>query len=225
MRALLSRLSARDWLIVIAGLAVVLGIEMAKPLAPAAAVPDPEPLQVAAPSGPPVFYPEAARRLVRDVAGLSARQRGKLDEAMAEAPYFTAFAAGPEGAYGWARGYSTRSAARVAALTACSRGGAACRLVAEVVPQAMPEAGSAAGENSLSFDQAEAFRRIERALGPRTFVRSLDGAWATGRAATVDAAVADAVLRCEGVRKVHDDLPPMPCEAIAVWENDLLPPR
>lgn len=222
MRALLSRLAPRDWLIVIGGLAVVAGIEMAKPIAgsDAGAGMGPGEAAPARAAGPPVLYPEAGRRLVHDIAGIDAAQRKAMDETFADAFYFAAFAAGQNEAYGWVRGFSTQVAARTAAMAACADVSPGCRIVAEVVPAAM----TVPSENSLTFDQAQAYRRAEAGIGPRAFARSLDGSWAIARNLAAEAVGPDALTRCEAAREIHAFLPPTPCEVIAVWGDDLLPP-
>lgn len=218
MRALLSRLAPRDWLIVIGGLAVVAGIEMAKPVADRAA-PPPAPEAVRTP-GPPAVYPQASRRIVRDIAGMRPEDRTQMDASLADAPYFAAHAVGDEGAYGWSRGFATQGAARAAAVATCARFGTGCKVVAEVLPQGV-EFGP---DNSLSWEQSQAFLSMAKGLGPRAFARSLDGTWGTGTGATGQEAAAVAVTNCEAAREVQPDLAPMPCEAIAVWSASLLPP-
>ncbi|QYK41515.1 MAG: hypothetical protein KF887_19500 [Paracoccaceae bacterium] len=219
MLRLLSRLSPRDWLIVIGGLALVAGIEMAKPLA-TPAEPDPVVAAAPAPPGPPVLMPEATRRIVRDIARLRPEESVEMDKAMTDAPYFAAHAVGDEGAYGWSRGFGTRAAARAAALAICGKHGTNCTVVAEVLPLGdrvdSPEA--------LSFDQAEGYRRVQGLLGPRAFARSVDGAWGAAVGETADAAAAQALRLCDEGRNMDGALPSMPCEAVAVWDDGLLPP-
>lgn len=218
MRALWSRMAPRDWLIVIGGLAVVAGIEMAKPVAPP---PEPAaPVPILRVPGPPAMYPEPSRRVVRDIAGMRAEDRAQMDQAMADAPYFAAHAVGEDGAYGWSRGFATQGAARAAALETCAHYGKGCKVVAEVLPQGV-EFGP---DNSLSWDQSQAFLRMAKGLGPRAFARSIDGTWGTGTGETGQAAAALAAANCESAREVQPDLAPMPCEVIAVWNDGLLPP-
>lgn len=216
MRVPWSRLAPRDWLIVIGGLAVVAGIEMAKPAAELAPPTGPTLRE----TGPPALYPEPTRRVVRDVAGIMPEDRAQMDESLTDAPYFSAHAIGEGGAYGWSRGFATQDAARRAALSVCARHGKGCRVVGEVLPRGV-ELGP---DNSLSWDQSQAFLRMAKGLGPRAFARSLDGTWGIGTGTTGQDAATLAIANCESARQVQQDLAPMPCEAIAVWSDGLLPP-
>jgi hypothetical protein len=218
MRTLLSRLAPRDWLIVIGGLALVAGIEMAKPAADRTAPPAPS---VAEPTrGPPTLYGEGSRRVVRDIAGMHPEDRAQMDTSLADATYFGAHAVGDGGAYGWSRGFSTQNAAQAAAVATCARYGTGCKVVAEVLPQG----ADTFPDTSLSWDQTQAYRRTAQGLGVRAFARSLDGTWGIGTGATEPEAAEIAVLNCEGARNVQSDLAPMPCEAIGIWTGNLPPP-
>lgn len=233
MLRLLSRLSARDWAIVCGGLALVVGLEMAKPLEETAAtdpgVASPATVEAAAdrdaddaagePRLPePVLHPREQRRTVRDVARLTPETRAAMDAALEGAPYFAAFAAG---AVGRVQGYANPEAARAAALAECAQHGPDCAIVAEVLP-----AGDIApGPDSLNWLQGEAWRSSLRAHGSRAFARSVDGAWAAATGPTGAAAAAIAVRLCEDSRSPPPHLPPMPCEALGIWQDGVLQPR
>lgn len=194
----------RDWAVVLAGLALVAGIEVFRPSLPAL----------------PEMFPEPSRLLLDSGEVLAPEEARAMDEALAGRAYFGAFALGGQGGYGWAVGFATADAARAAALAYCAQYGPDCRVVAEIWPRDI----TLPPRDSLSFAQSRAFAEIAAQIGPRAFARALDGSYGTARGATPEQARAAALTACEAGRDLPAFVPPTPCAVIALWTEDLLPP-
>lgn len=202
---LIRHLTLRDWAIVVAGLGIVAGIEVFGPAPPVL----------------PAMFPEPSLLLREAGARLSPEAAQALDDTMTGRAYFGAFALGGQGGYGWAVGFATAAAAEAAALAYCAQNDSGCAVVARLWPQGMTRPP----RDSLSHAQTRAFADIGGQIGPRAFARSLDGSFGTARGLTPQDAQDAALADCEDGRTPPAFLPPMPCAVLAVWTEDLLPPR
>lgn len=238
-------LTYREWLVVIGGLSVVIGLEIAKPNSTAQPTP-PDALAALPPSpselpqtpyhlrsetepstpsqtaplpaiGPvQTFGPETLIRQT-DNGDLGLMAVAALKGEFSRGGYFGAFFGSADNqSFGWSTGYASRDAARTAALARCQKDQPDCRLIAELLPSDAPDEMA---ENSLSHAQAQGYFAIQSQSGPRAFARSVDGTWASEQADDVGKATSAAIGQCEISRRVTPGLPRMPCEVIAVWTD------
>lgn len=205
LRLLLTSLTPKDWAIVLGGLGIVVGIELFRP----------------APVTLPQMFAESATLHRDDSAALTPEESQALDDALTGRAYFGAFALGEQSGYGWAVGFATAAAAEAAALAYCAQNDSGCAVVARILPEGVTRPP----RDSLSYAQRQALAEVSRQLGPRAFARSLDGSFGIARGLTLQEAQEVAFVRCNVGRDIPPFLPPMPCQVIAAWTEDLLPPR
>lgn len=208
LRALLRIMTWRDWAVVAAGLAVVVGIEHARPPAPPAVLAPP-------PGAAPAVFDQPADLRIDPAFILPPEVAQLLHDTMDGQSYFGAFALGGQGGYGWTVGYGSAQAARATALASCAQHDDGCRVVADLWPQGLTDPPA----DSLSFVQAESYRQTRAQTGPRAFARALDGAYGSARGLTWQEARSVAIARCNAGREGRPPfLPPTPCEVLAVWD-------
>lgn len=246
MKRVFSSLAGRDWLVVIAGVSVIIGMQMATfsldhlaandPMAQPAQKADrdrrssPPPEEPLVESPPPVFdrptlFSEASElRYLRDPAlphqarlpPMGDEARRVLTSQFGKQTYFGAFALSSNAA---GYGWSEGRSTLAAAEAAAL---AHCHQhgpACRVIAHMLPaDLDGEAPANSLSYPQAKGFLKLEARRGPRAFARSLNGAWASATKRTAEEAVEAAFQSCSNeITNQPDFLPEMPCEVIAFW--------
>lgn len=201
----------KDWLIILAGLVIVIGLEWRKPQGLFSGVRSPAPMatQDAMPE------PAPASDMVEvwhEQPALSAAQQQVFDAEMGQARFFSAFAIGDASQWGWSREFSDAPSARQAALALCG-GGTGCRIVYE---RWRPGASGQA-RDTLTASQQQALDLVNVKPGPRAFARSRNGYWGWGTAGTLAAARARALTECRKVWRQARGMPEAVCEILHEW--------
>ncbi|WP_141246435.1 DUF4189 domain-containing protein [Actibacterium ureilyticum] len=172
-------------------------------------------------SARPGQTPEPALALLSDQTVIVRRhdlvlEGGTLDawqEAFQTAEYFGAFAAAPDGGYGWVAAYSTMEAARQSALARCARRSPGCVIVAEAMPvDPVPD-----HSRTLRHREAQNFQRYRTLPGAKAFAISENGAYGMSwRAMSPQIARRKALANCENAneRDQTGGLPDWPCFVI-----------
>ncbi len=208
-------LSPSDWLVVLAGLALVGWIEVTKTPAPE---PPPRAGAPAEDPGMPALYGPESWMMSRQDARLDGPMQARLEAEFAGGAYFGAFAVGQAGAYGWVAGYGTPAAARQAAVESCARHGGDCRVVAELWPAGVKDPP----DHSLNHAQRQALDRIGGlSLGIRAFAASPDGRSGTARGEALEQVIEAALAACNS--SPSRALTPLPCGFVIYWDEALLP--
>ena len=226
MKRVFSSLAGREWLVVIAGLSVIIGMQMATFSLDHLAASDPlaQPLQKAdrdrrpSPEEPLVTAPQPAPPPVFDRPTLfsaAAELRYWRDPAFPHQPRVPPM--GDEARRVLTSQFGKQSYFGAFALSSNAAGygwseGRSTLAAAEaaalahchrhgptcrVIAHMLPaDLDGDAPANSLNYGQAKGFLKLEARRGPRAFARSLNGAWASATARTAEEAVEAAFQSC-----------------------------
>jgi len=248
MKQLLRHMSKRDWMLVIGGLAVVLGLQMAKrselpaPAEPQAGLAASDPAELPptpdglredayhmrpAPDAPAtsVVRPDPGHSLVFfGVASRIVEHEPMVDEDLRATFEERMQGAHYFGAFAFAdngaHGWATGYGTRAAAGAAALAHCGQHAEVCRIMGEILPaDLTGEEPENSASFSQSQAYMSARAGSGPRALAFSVDGAWAYASGESQPEAVATVLRNCEETRANRAKvLPPMPCRIVATWD-------
>lgn len=190
-----ARLGWIDAAVVILGIAILIALQVAKTTdAP------PEPVDIAQ------FSLEAK---VTELATLT--PEGAAAEAyqawLSSTDYYGAFAAAADGRFGWSTRYGSPAAADAGALAFCKGRGAACTIIARVLPEDYAPGPAV----TLEADAARGLQEWYGKTGAKAFAHSEQGVahWAWGHATIADAERV-ALHKCEARVQAYIKGKPIP---------------
>lgn len=245
MRRFLESLTLTDWLILLCGWMVLVGLELTKELTVfdrmRAALEDPaKPDTQVAPREQPAAKPLAAlcpppqdysvamlqfgpaqKLVVYETFDLAETSIAWLEykDKFGKGSYFGAFAANADLDWAWTQGYGSALEARRAAIHLCQSPGRPCKIVAELLPQAVTPSDICAETSSQG--QAETYREFRAKTGQtRAIARSRNGTsnwWFTD---DLQQAALRALQECHDDSVRNEDGIDSPCEVVEAWEGD-----